>query len=124
MWPLVILVAALAGPAGPGEHGAEAGERVAPATAGATVIAPAAASATVISPATAGAVIGLRQAGWIVTEQRERLEQRPGLPPYETLDRQVHITTFVLERDGRRKRCTLAYDSQLDTFAEDCRDAE
>ncbi len=105
LWPVVILVAVLAGPAGPVENGVEAGDRVTPAPAGTTVI-------------------GLRQAGWVVTEQRERLEQRPGLPPYETLDRQVHITTFVLEKNGRRKRCTLAYDSQLDTFAEDCRDAE
>ncbi len=105
MWPVVFIVAALAGPAGPSGNGAEADERISPAPAGETVI-------------------GLRRSGWIVTEQRERLERRPGLPPYETLDRQVHITTFVLEKNGRRKRCTLAYDSQLDTFAEGCRDAE
>ena len=105
LWPLVFVVAALAGFAGPSERGAEAGERITPAPAAATVI-------------------GLRRAGWVVTGQRERLERRPGLPPYETLDRQVHITTFVLEKNGRRKRRTLAYDSQLDTFAEDCRDAE
>ena len=38
--------------------------------------------------------------------------------------RAVHVTTFVMERGGRHKVCTLAYDSQLDTFAEECRDAE
>ena len=30
----------------------------------------------------------------------------------------------VLEKNGQRKRCTLAYDSQLEVFAQDCRDAE
>ena len=60
----------------------------------------------------------------MVTEQQERIERRPGLPPYEKLDRYVHVTTFVLEKNGRRKRCMLAYDSQIDTFAEECRDAE
>ncbi len=40
------------------------------------------------------------------------------------MTRAVHVTTFVMEKGGRRKVCTLAYDSQLDTFAENCRDAE
>ncbi len=78
------------------------------------------------SAAAAGAetVNGLRQAGWVVIEKQERIERRPGLPPYETMIRAVHVTTFVMGKGGRRKVCTLAYDSQLDTFAEECRDAE
>ena len=69
-------------------------------------------------------VNGLRQAGWVVVEKRGRIERRPGLPPYETMDRAVHITTFVMEKGGQRKVCTLAYDSQLDTLDEECRDAK
>ncbi len=78
------------------------------------------------APVSAGAetINGLRQAGWVVIEKQERIEQRPGLPPYETMTRDVHVTTFVMEKDGPRKVCTLAYDSQLDTLAEECRDAE
>ncbi len=78
------------------------------------------------APAAAGAetVNGLRQAGWVVIEKQERIERQPGLPPYETMIRAVHVTTFVMEKGGRRKVCTLAYDSQLDTLAEECRDAE
>ena len=104
-WPVVIAVAALACVAGPSENDAVAGERITLAPGHATVV-------------------GLRQAGWMVAEQQERIERRPGLPPYEMLDRNVHVTTFVLEKNGQRKRCTLAYDSQLDTIAEECRDAE
>ncbi len=74
--------------------------------------------------AAAETVNGLRQQGWVVTEKQGRIEQRPGLPPYETMARAVHVTTFVMEKGGRRKVCTLAYDSQLDSFAEDCRDAD
>ncbi len=78
------------------------------------------------APASAGGetVNGLRRAGWVVIEKQERIERRPGLPPYEAMIRDVHVTTFVMEKDGPRKVCTLAYDSQLDTLAEECRDAE
>ncbi len=79
---------------------------------------------TALAAAGGETVNGLRQAGWVVIDKHERIERRPGLPPYETMIRAVHVTTFVMERGGRRKVCTLAYDSQLDTFAEECRDAE
>ncbi len=77
------------------------------------------------APAAGGETVnGLRRAGWVVIEKHGRIERRPGLPPYEAMERAVHVTTFVMEKDGRRKVCTLAYDSQLDSFAEECRDAE
>ncbi len=104
-WPVVFAVAALACVAGPSENAAVAGEQIAQVSADATVI-------------------GLRQAGWVVTERQERNEWRPGLPPYGMLPRNVNISIFVLEKNGQRKRCRLAYDSQLETFAEECRDAE
>jgi hypothetical protein len=79
----------------------------------------------VSGPATAAEnVIDLRRAGWVVVGKEGRLEQRPGQPPYRTRQRVVHVTTFVMEKDGRRKVCTLAYDSQLDSFDEKCRDPE
>jgi hypothetical protein len=81
--------------------------------------------AAMASPAAGGETVnGLRQAGWVVVEKRGWIERRPGLPPYETMDRAVHITTFVMEKGGQRKVCTLAYDSQLDMLDEECRDAK
>ncbi len=107
-WPVVFALAALAFVQGPDGNHAQAGNQLAAA-----------------NGASAGATVnGLRRAGWTVTEQQGRIERRPGLPPYETRARDVHVTTFVLEKDGRRKRCTLSYDSQLDSIAEECRDAE
>ena len=106
--PIFFALAALAYILGPDGNHAQAGNQLAAA-----------------NGASAGATVnGLRRAGWTVTEQQGRIERRPGLPPYETRRRDVHVTTFVLEKDGRRKRCTLAYDSQLDSIAEECRDAE
>ena len=104
-WPVVFAAAALAGLAGQGANDAVAREHSTSTAGGATVV-------------------GLRQAGWVVIERQERIERQPGLPPYEMLDRHIHITTFVLENNGRRKRCTLAYDSQLEVFDQKCRDAD
>jgi hypothetical protein len=77
------------------------------------------------APAIAGETVnGLHQGGWVVVEKQAQIVRRPGLPPYETMDRAVHVTTYVMEKGGRRKVCTLAYDSQLDTSAEECHNAE
>ena len=77
------------------------------------------------APAMEGETVnGLRQDGWVVVEKKAQILRRPGLPPYETMVRAVHVTTYVMEKGGRRRVCTLAYDSQLDTFAEECRDPE
>ena len=77
------------------------------------------------APAVAGETVnGLRRDGWVVVEKREQIERRPGLAPYESLIRVVLVTTYLMEKDGRRKRCTLAYDSQRDAFEEACRDDE
>ena len=77
------------------------------------------------APAIEGETVsGLRQGGWVMVEKQAQIKRRPGLPPYETMVRAVHIITYVMEKGGRRKVCTLDYDSQLDTFAEECRNAE
>lgn len=77
------------------------------------------------APAIEGETVnGLRQGGWVVVEKQAQIVRRPGLPPYETMDRAVHVTTYVMEKGDRRKVCTLAYDSQLDTSAEECHNAE
>ena len=77
------------------------------------------------APAIEGETVnGLRQGGWVVVEKQAQTERRPGLPPYETMARAVYVNTYVMEKGDRRKVCTLAYDSQLDTFAEKCRNAE
>lgn len=79
-----------------------------------------------ILPTPAGAAdapttAGLRAEGWRVIDKHERQEKRPGVAPYENLIRVVQITTFVLESDGRRITCELAYDSQRDRTTETCR---
>lgn len=76
-------------------------------------------------PAIEGETVNsLRRGGWVVVEKREQIERRPGLAPYESLVRVVLVTTYVMEKDARRKVCTIAYDSQRDAFEEGCRDAE
>ncbi len=63
--------------------------------------------------------------GWLGGDRAAGTDRAAaGAGAYATLDRYVHVTTFVLEKNGQRKRCMLAYDSQLDTIAEECRDAE
>lgn len=104
-WSMVFAGAALAYVAATSENDAVASERITPVPAETTVV-------------------GLRQAGWVVTGQQKRSERRPGLPPYEMVDRFVHITTFVLEKAGQRKHCVLTYKSQLETITNECRDAE
>ncbi len=91
---------------------------------GLAVVLPPAVALAALAATGGETVNGLRQAGWVVIEKQARIERRPGRPPYETMTRAVHVTTFVMEKGGRRKVCTLAYDRQLDTFAENCRDAE
>ena len=67
-------------------------------------------------------VLGLRQAGWVVTDQQQRLEPRPSVAPYDMLPRRLVITDFRLERGAERKQCMLAYDTMLEKFTEECRD--
>ena len=77
------------------------------------------------APAMAGETVnGLRQGGWVVVEKQAQIVRQPGVAPYETMVRSVHVTTYVMEKGDRRKVCTLAYDSQLDTIAQECRNAE
>ena len=92
--------------------------------AGGVSVTDAAADQAVAQASSDATIIGLRQAGWVVTERTETIDRRPGLPPYEMKDRTILVTTFVLEKGGERKRCTLAYDSQLERFTEACRDVE
>ncbi|MHA1547682.1 MAG: hypothetical protein ACTSYE_01990 [Alphaproteobacteria bacterium] len=103
-WPMAATLGLMAA-ASAGGAGAMAAEHVTSIAAGATVL-------------------GLRQAGWTVTDQQERIEHQPGLPPYEEVDRVILTTTFVLEKDGKRMRCRLAYDSQMESFSEACATAE
>ncbi|MDJ0956229.1 MAG: hypothetical protein QNI91_05220 [Arenicellales bacterium] len=62
----------------------------------------------------------LRDQGWQVKEMHSRNETRPGLPPYENLDRVVSITTYVLVRGNDTIICEIIYDSQQDSLQEHC----
>lgn len=82
-----------------------------------------AASILTAAPAAANGdtTASLRADGWRVVEKSDRQEKRPGVAPYENLTRVIQITTFVLAKDGQRKVCDMAYDSQKDKITETCR---
>lgn len=75
----------------------------------------------ILSAAEQPGVAGLRDQGWRVVSTAERRETRPGVAPYENLTRVIQITTYVLDKDGRRMTCEMAYDSQRDRIDETCR---
>ena len=62
----------------------------------------------------------LKDQGWRVKDMHSRNETRPGLPPYENLDRVVSITTYVLIRGNDTIICEIIYDSQQDSLQEHC----
>lgn len=59
--------------------------------------------------------------GYTIAEKREEEHRLPGKPPYEQLERVVHVTTYRLERNGDAVTCEVAYDSQQDSIATICR---
>ena len=63
----------------------------------------------------------LRSSDWVEVERHEERRKLPGLGRYKKLTRNVHITRFIFEKNGERKKCWILYDSQLDKVRENCR---
>jgi len=73
-----------------------------------------------LSAAEEGVVSELLSSGWKIAERAESVETRPGLPPYQALERRVHMTRYRLCRVGREVLCRIEYDSQRDRITESC----
>lgn len=65
-------------------------------------------------------MIELRQTGWVVVEQSERVEAREPLAGYTQGHREVLINEYRLAKDGAVMTCTMAYDNHLDTLTQAC----
>ena len=69
-------------------------------------------------------VLELKRQGWEVIEVQNWVESRPGLKPYETLNREVQVVKYRLREGLKFYFCLVEYDSQLDTIRESCADSE
>ena len=58
--------------------------------------------------------------GWEIVKKVERIEVRPGLPPYREIPRRVLVTLYEIAKANRLLKCRLEYDSQRDHFEESC----
>ena len=69
-------------------------------------------------------VLKLKRKGWEVIEKQSRVESRPGLKPYQNLNREVQVVKYRLSKNEQFYFCLVEYDSQLDTIRESCSDGE
>ena len=69
-------------------------------------------------------VLELKRQGWEVIETQNSVESRPGLKPYENLNREVQVVKYRLREGARFSFCLVEYDSQLDTIRESCSNSE
>ena len=68
-------------------------------------------------------VIELKRQGWKVTETHSRVEERPGIKPYQNLKRIVQVVKYRLNKGTEVLFCVVEYDSQWDTMRESCADS-
>ncbi len=69
-------------------------------------------------------VLELKREGWEVIEKKSRVESRPGLKPYQNLNREVQVVKYWLSKNEQVYFCLVEYDSQLDTIRGSCADDE
>ena len=69
-------------------------------------------------------VLELKRQGWEVIEKQSHVESRPGLKPYQNLNRKVQVVKYRLSKNEQFYFCLVEYDSQLDTIEESCVDSE
>jgi hypothetical protein len=68
-------------------------------------------------------VIKLKRQGWKVTETHSNVEARPGIKPYQNLERVVQVVKYRLNKGTEVLFCVVEYDSQWDTIRESCADS-
>ena len=69
-------------------------------------------------------VLELKRQGWEVIEKQSHVESRPGLKPYQNLNREVQVVKYRLSKNEQVYFCLVEYDSQLDTIRGSCADGE
>ena len=62
----------------------------------------------------------VRAEGWKIIDTKSSILVLEGESPYSNLSRRVLVEEYIVEKSKSRYRCTLTYDSQKDTFSEDC----
>ena len=81
------------------------------------------AGVSIPSPAddTSRPITSLQAKGWKIRSKSEERKKLPGLPPYESLARDMHIVYYELEKENGLMICQAAYESQRDRYDETCR---
>ena len=65
-------------------------------------------------------ILELKRKGWEVVEKQSNIEKRPGIKPYENLERLVQVVKYKLNKDKKVVFCVVEYDSQLDRIIDAC----
>jgi len=65
-------------------------------------------------------ILELKRQGWKVVEKQSSIEKRPGIKPYENLERLVQVLKYKLNKDKKVVFCIVEYDSQLDRIIDAC----
>ena len=65
-----------------------------------------------------------KQQGWKVVEKQNIIEKRPGIKPYQNLERVVELVKYKLKKGEVFKFCKVEYDSQLDKIFDSCNSDE
>ena len=65
-------------------------------------------------------VYKFKQQGWKVVEKQHIIEKRPGIKPYQNLERVVELVKYKLKKGEFFKFCKVEYDSQLDRIIDAC----
>ena len=65
-------------------------------------------------------ILELKRYGWEVVEKQSNIEKRPGIKPYENLERLVQVVKYKLNKDKKVVFCIVEYDSQLDRIIDAC----
>ena len=65
-------------------------------------------------------ILELKRQGWEVVEKQSNIEKRPGIKPYENLERLVQVVKYQLIKDKKIVFCMVEYDSQLDKIIDEC----
>jgi hypothetical protein len=68
----------------------------------------------------ASKLLELKRQGWKVLEKKSEVESRPGLKPYQNLEREVLVVKYRLRKGAVFLFCLVEYDSQFDTISEAC----
>ncbi len=65
-------------------------------------------------------ILELKRQGWEVVEKQNNIEKRPGIKPYENLERLVQVVKYKLKKNKKVFFCIVEYDSQLDRIIDEC----